>query len=204
MKKFFGSRGGAIVVAVIVVLLGTYFGAMKGLTISSREIADGFSVGVDYKDADGNQYLHKSIRSQLVNRSEAALNLVSVANNFPEVESETAALRSAANTLRDLLYTEAGPRALYEANAKVEKAFQALSPRMDELELDKRDLENVEAARVTMREAAATIEEAGYNESVRRFDREVLSIFPTNFFKTICGVQGPELFDVTGSDSSAS
>ncbi len=99
--------------------------------------------------------------------------------------------------MRDLIYTEAGPRALYDANVKLESAFQALSSRMDALEMDQRDRENVAAARLAIKESAELINESGYNESVRRFDREIFSIFPTNLFKTICGVKAPELFDVS-------
>ncbi len=201
MKKFFTSRSGAAIVAVVVVLLSTYFGAMKSLNIDARAVADGFSDGVFYKDAEGNSYLHKSIRSQLVSRSEAGLNMASVARNYPEVEEEAAALRTAANTMRDLIYTEAGPRALYDANVKLESAFQALSSRMDALEMDQRDRENVAADRLVMKESAEIIDESGYNESVRRFDREVLSIFPTSFFKDICFIREPELFDAPGTDA---
>ena len=201
MKKFFGSRTGAIIVAVVIVLLSTYFGAYRSLHIDSRAVADGFSDGVDYKDSSGNQYLHKSIRSQLVNRADACANMVSVANNFGEVAEETAALRAATNGMKDLLYTEAGPRALYEANAKLDKAFQALSSQMDALEMDQRDRENVAADRLVMKESAEIIDESGYNESVRRFDREVLSIFPTSFFKDICFIREPELFDAPGTDA---
>ena len=199
MKKFFTGRGGAIIVAVVVVLLSTYFGAYRSLSIDARAVADGFSDGVEYKDGAGDTYVHKSIRSQLVNRSEACLNLASVARNFAEVKAQEDALRAAANTMRDLIYTESGPRALYDANVKLESAFQALSSRLDDIEMDDRDRENVAAARLVMKESTEIINESGYNESVRRFDRDTLSIFPTSLFKTICFIKEPELFDVSSA-----
>ena len=50
MKKFLTNRTGAVIVAVIIVLLSTYFGAYRSLGIKSAEIADGFNEGVYYTD----------------------------------------------------------------------------------------------------------------------------------------------------------
>ena len=43
--------------------------------------------------------------------------------------------------------------------------------------------------------AAGVIASSGYNESVRAFDREVLSVFPTNLLRVLCFVDDPELFE---------
>lgn len=195
MKKFFTSRGGAIVIAVVLILLSTYFGAYRSLSVAVGEVADGFSNGVTYTDDSGNTYLHKSIRSQLLNRSEASINLASVADTFIEANTEAETLRAAYNEMRNLIYNDGTPSELCSADKELGTAFNALYAVLSKLELDTKDAKRIEEYRTEMAGAAGEIETSGYNESVREFNRTTLSVFPTNILKTICFVEEPELFE---------
>lgn len=195
MKNFLKKRSGAFIVALAVILLGTYFGAYRSLSVATGEIADGFSEGVTYTDDSGNTYLHKSIRSQLINRSEASINLASVADTFDEAEKEAQNLRTAYNELRSLIYNGGTPSELCAANKTLGSAFSELYAVLSALELDSRDANRIDEYRTEMEGAAGEIETSGYNESVREFNRSVLSVFPTNVLKNICFVEMPELFE---------
>ena len=181
--------------ALIVVLLGTYFGSYRSLHVAVRRISDGFSEGVYYTDRSGNTFQHKSIRSQLINRVEACTNLVSVARNFTEAADEAEALRSVANGMKDSLYGNGTPAELCRQNKELGRTFDALYSALSPLELDSRDKDNMESAKLEMDSSADTIEISGYNESVREFDRSTLSVFPTNLLRHICFVKEPELFE---------
>lgn len=195
MRKFLTSRGGAIVVAIVLILLSTYFGAYRSLSVAVREVADGFSDGVTYTDESGNTYLHKSIRSQLINRSEASINLASVADTFNEAAEEADALRKAYNNMRSLLYNEASPAELCAADKEMGAAFDTLYDILYKMELDTKDAKRIEEYKTEMTGAAGEIATSGYNESIREFSRTTLSVFPTNILKTICFVDNPELFE---------
>ena len=195
MKKFLTSRVGAIVLAVVIILLSTYFGVYRSLTVASGEIADGFSDGVTYTDESGNTYLHKSIRSQLINRSEASINLASVADTFDEAALEANELRLAYNEMRNLLYNDGTPSELCAADKTLGSAFNELYAILSNLDLDTKDAKRIEEYKTEMDGAAGEIATSGYNESVREFSRTTLSVFPTNILKNICFVSEPELFE---------
>jgi len=195
MKKFFTGRTGAIVLAVVIILLSTYFGAYRSLTVKVGEISDGFNEGVYYTDDSGETYQHKSIRSQLINRSEASINLASVADTFEDAAEEADDLRKAYNNLRNLLYSDGTPAELCAANKELTVAFDALHAVLSGEELDSKDAKRITEYKQEMDGAAGTIETSGYNESVREFNRTTLSVFPTNILKSICFVDAPELFE---------
>lgn len=196
MKKFLTTRTGAVILAVIVVLLSTYFGAYRSLTVKSAEVADGFNEGVYYTDDSGNTFQHKSIRSQLINRSEASINLASVADTFTNAKDEAEALRKTYNEMRDLLYNNDGtPSELYRVNAELDSAFNALYDILSCEDLDAKDAKRIIEYKTEMEGAAGEIESSGYNESVYEFNRSTLSVFPTNILKRICFVKVPELFE---------
>ncbi len=195
MKKFLTSRTGAIVLTVVIILLSTYFGAYRSLTVKVGEIADGFNEGVYYTDDSGNTFQHKSIRSQLINRSEASINLVDVADTFDDAQEEAKALREAYNNLRNLLYNDGTPAQLCAANKELTTAFDALHTVLAGEDLDTKDAKRIADYMLEMDGAADEIEASGYNESVREFNRSTLSVFPTNILKSICFVDAPELFE---------
>ena len=195
MKKFLTTRTGAIILTVIIVLLSTYFGAYRSLSIKVAEVADGFNEGVYYTDDSGNTFQHKSIRSQLINRSEASINLADVADTFKNAETEAEALRKTYNEMRDLLYGDGTPSQLYRVNKKMDEAFNALYVILASEDLDAKDAKRIAEYKTEMEGAAGEIETSGYNESIYEFNRSTLSVFPTNILKNICFVKAPELFE---------
>ncbi len=195
MKKFLTSRTGAIIIAVVIILLSTYFGAYRSLTVKVGEISDGFNEGVYYTDDSGNSYQHKSIRSQLINRSEASINLSYVADTYTNAQDESEALRNAYNELRNLLYNDGTPSQLCAADKELTAAFNTLYALLSAENLDTKDVKRIAEYKTEMDGAADEILNSGYNESVREFNRSTLSIFPTNIIKSICFVNAPELFE---------
>jgi len=195
MKKFLTGRTGAVVLAAVTILLSTYFGAYRSLTVKVGEIADGFNEGVYYTDDSGNSYQHKSIRSQLINRSEASINLASVADTFDNAKNEAEALRDAYNEIRNLLYGTGTPSELCAADKKLTAAFNSLHAVLSQEALDTKDAKRIADYKLEMDGAAGEMETSGYNESVREFNRSTLAVFPTNILKDICFVDAPELFE---------
>ena len=97
--------------------------------------------------------------------------------------------------MRDLIYNGGSLSELYAANKLMGTAFDALYNVLSQAELDTKDAKRIEEYKTEMTGAAGEIETSGYNESVREFDRTVLSVFPTNILKNICFVDTPELFE---------
>jgi hypothetical protein len=96
----------------------------------------------------------------------------------------------------DLLYEEeASPPELFKANRALESAYNNLYGRLLLLDLDEGDKANLQQDHSRMRGAASQIEKSGYNEAVRQYRREVLSVFPTNILRKFCFTPEPELFE---------
>lgn len=192
-KNFFNKRRNAVIIAAAVMVLSTLFGVNRSLGGKNLEVADYFNIGV-YSRQDG--YTLKSIRSQLIVRTEASMNTLTVAGKYDEAAGETKLLRSARNRLMDLLYTEdGGPPELFEADRELENAYNNLYSRLLQLELDEDDKTYLQQDYSRMTGAASQIEKSRYNETVREYRREVLSVFPTNILRKICFIPEPELFE---------
>lgn len=189
---FFRKRRSAFLIAAAVIALSTLFGINRSLGGKNLEVADLFNVGV-YSRQEG--YTHKSIRSQLTVRADAALNTITVSAAYDEAAEETYTLRSARNTLENLLDSDGSPSELYEANRALETAYSNLYAKLSRLELSEADNKNLQQDRSRMTGASSMIEKSGYNEAVREYKREVLSIFPTNILRNLCFVPEPELFE---------
>lgn len=191
-KNFFLKRRNAILITIAVILLATVFGVHRSLGSRIMEVADGFNDGV-YNQSKG--YNMKSIRSQLIIRCETAMDALTVAEHYDAAEAERSALRSARNTLKDLLDGNGSPSELYDANYELDRAFTALYTALNSVSLSAADREYIDNDRSRMDGAAGVIEDSGYNESVRAFQRDVLSVFPTNLLRPLCFVKDPELFE---------
>ena len=82
MKKvFFRKRLNAIIIAGVVMALSTLFGINRSLGGKNLQVADCFNVGV-YSKQQG--YTLKSIRSQLIVRTEASMNTLTVSDKYDE------------------------------------------------------------------------------------------------------------------------
>lgn len=190
--EFFKKRSGAILVFFAVVILASFFAANRSLSSKVQEINDLFSDGV-YDPYLG--YRRPSIRRQLEVRSNASNNLLSVGLKFPEAKAETEALSEARTRLINGISNSAGAGKLYDINQELDSAYKALYERLRTLPLNNDQRKTVDDSLKDWEGSAKKIQESGYNEAVRAFNREVLSVFPTNFLMKIVFVDPPELFE---------
>ncbi len=190
--SIFKKPAGAILVALAVIILSSFFAANRSLNVKVQEVSDLFSDGV-YDSNVG--YKQKSIKSQLDVRKDASLNLISVGAKYSGSEAETEALRNTRNILVNGLSRAAGAEKLFDANVDLQKSFDALYTKIAALSMSAEDRNLAEESKNRMTGAASMIEKSGYNEAVREFNRKVLSAFPTNYIKSIALVKSPELFE---------
>ena len=189
--EFFKKRSGAILVFFAVVILSSIFAANRSLGGRVREINDMFSEGVYGLDG----YRLPSIKRQLEERGKASNLLVGVGLNYPEASTETEALREARTQLINGLENSVGAGILYDFNQELDAAFYALHGKLETLALSERDRVTAEDALNTWKNTALLIQRSRYNETVREFNREVLSVFPTNLVMKFAFVDPPELFE---------
>lgn len=181
--KFLKKRRNASIIAVITVIFSILFGSARSAGTEARRVTDLFFAG------NGNIY------SQLQMKTNSAMSMLTIASSYGGSDLESAAenLRSSRNELLALMESDAGVSALYKANDKLQSAGEdfrtALSSRDDITEKDSNNLKNDYS---TFLNAQRVMEESGYNEAVKEFDRTVLSIFPLNLLKVL--IKTPELF----------
>lgn len=186
--NFLKKRSGAVIVAILVILLSTFIGVNRSLGKACQEVSDSFYSGV--YDADWGAS-RTSISSQLTKRQGAALGVISIASAYAELDDYANDLRDARE---DMLSAE-GASDSYRANVELEKCFNSLLTALDTVSLSDPEKENVAAYSTTFTGAQNVIDNSGYNEAVREFNRKVLNVFPTNFLSAISFVEKPELFE---------
>lgn len=190
--SFFRKRSGAILVFLVVVILSSFFAANRSLSGRVQEVTDLFSDGV-YDPGLG--YRRPSIKRQLDVRMGASNNLLSIGRFYPESESETSTLSDARTRLINGLSSPAGAGKLYDINKELDAAYNALYVKLGTLALDNAQRNIADESRKEWDGSAAKIQTSGYNEAVRQFSRDVLSVFPTNFVMKLALVKPPELFE---------
>lgn len=182
-------RSFAVVIALIVVCLSTLLSVNRSLGSAADKVSDGFYSGVKY---DG--YVHKSIYSQLEQRSGAAAGLVTIGANYAALGDVTDALRSARDELTGAM--DGGDiAAMYRANAALQTAYEAFVYAAQDAGLSAREQKGLDAYADTLGGAQSVIASAGYNESVREFERKTLGRFPAGLLAPIAGVDAPVLFE---------
>ena len=175
----------AVLVLVAVIVIFTIFGVHRSLGAQAAAVEDQFYDGVKY---DG--YTHKSINSQLSNRTDAALGLISIASKYG-LEDGVSSLRDARNELLEAK----GISEKSALNRQLDSAFNALYSALTAEDLSDSDMNAALDYNSTFTGSQKVIDESGYNEAVRKFNREVMSVFPINFLKHISFVSSPELFE---------
>lgn len=198
--NFLKKRRNAFLIAAVIVILATLFGAYRSLGESSQEVSDTFYDGV-YDSSLG--YTLPSIYGQLQKRAASAMNMITIGVSYEgdEAGSDTDSLRSARNELLDAMTGGDGPAVLFDLDTRLQESADAL---YDTLYLQlaassdsgaTSDMADLESDYDTLNNAARVIGESGYNEHVRAFNRSVLSVFPANLLKTVTFVRTPELFE---------
>ena len=190
----------AMLLALVIVLGGTFIGLNRSLGAEMQQAADQFHNGVF--DPVQNRVL-PSIFGQLEQRATASLRILSIGeHSHAEDHARDDNLNLAAKDLREArqtlitLFTSGSPRDLFAADQALELAaaryYALLHPLVRSAEGD--DLQTLEAAYSTMQSAARVISESGYNEAIREFHGTVLGRFPTNFLMIFVFTDPPELF----------
>ena len=185
----------ALLIALLLVAGSLFLGVNRSVSEEVAAVKEQFYSGV-FDPTVG--YVRPGIHGQLVQRTTAALRMLSIGEHSHSGELESAAedLSAARGALLDLLTVGAGPGALFQADQALtvaaERYFALLHPLVEEAEGE--DLLALEAANSTMLSAARVIETSRYNETVGVFHRTVLGPFPMNFLRTIVFVEMPELF----------
>ncbi|SHI05971.1 hypothetical protein SAMN02745823_02151 [Sporobacter termitidis DSM 10068] len=186
----FKRRSTAALIALIVVVLGTLFGVHRSVGGETAKIEAQFYSGVYLKDE---KYTQPSIQSQLDKRNPAALGLVSVASNYPELKDMTDALRSAQHELAD-----AGTiPEKYAANEKMQAAYVKLNAALAQRELKDNEKASAASYAGTLDGAQSVIGKSAYNSQVEAL-RNKLRGFPVNILKNLAFVQYPDYFGAEG------
>ena len=183
--KFLKNRKIAILITVVVAVAATLIGVNRSLSRLSRDIEQMFYDGV-YLESEKRQ--QQSIDSQIEKISATALNLATLLENHPGLESESA---SVLNARKDLI--NAGSiRDKGSALSKLENAFNGLVTATDSIpDLGERESAALAEHRKTYDGASIFIEGSlapEYNSKVDDFYRD------RSFFAALISRAAPDYF----------
>ena len=185
--NFLKSRWTAAAVLAAVVLIFTPLGAKRSLEKAVADAEDAFYTGAYIEDGD---YTAGSIDSYLESRINAALGLVTVGRNYPALSEATDAL---ADARTELLEAESITDK-YLANEALEAAWTELYSELSVAGADETDISNADEYAALLEGAQGAINMSGYNESVDRFNEEVLDRFPAELIASVFSIEPPESF----------
>lgn len=183
------NRSSAVLVAVVVIILGTLYGVHRSVGSETSKIEAQFYSGVYLKDE---KYTQPSIDAQLNKRADAALGLLSVGNKYVFASEIAESLRAARQELLDA----DSIMGKYNANLELEKAwkqlYETLTAHADDLPAA------VDSYVTTLGGAQSVIDKSAYNQSVAEFRNGALGAFPVNILKNLAFVKYPEYFGAEG------
>lgn len=183
--KFLKNPFVAVLLSLAIVISSTLISTNIKLGRRCDKVRDGFYEGVVY---DG--YERKSIASHIKNICGAASGLVAVANNY---DVDTASLSSAVDRMKSGL-SNGSVSENYSLYCKLLTAFDDVERQLSAASLSERDADGAEQYALTVKGACKAIDESGYNESVRDFNRRQLR-FPADILARLAGVDVPQLFE---------
>lgn len=184
-------RSSAILIAVIVIILGTLFGVHRSVGSETSKIEAQFYNGVYLKQEN---YTQPGINAQLEKRADAVLGLVTIANKFSDLASLTSSLRQARQELLDA----DGITDKYLANEKIQTAYKELSVSLSRMSLSSTEMAATTKYSQTLDGAQSAIKNSDYNKVVGEFRTGTLGAFPVNILKNLAFVKYPEYFGVEG------
>ena len=182
------NRSAATVIAVVVVVLATLFGVHRSVNAQVTKAENAFYTGV-YLEDDG--YYEKSIMSQLDQRTQAANGLLSIASGVDGLKSETDDLRKA----REELLNAHRFSGMYDANEKLQKAYEKLLPVLEKQELPENMAEALRSYSATMDGAQTVIARSSYNDFIDDFKKDTLGAFPVSLLKYLAFTDVPQKFE---------
>lgn len=185
--KYLKNPAVAVILSLLIVLSSSFLTAGVKLSRASDKVTDGFYQGIRY---DG--YKHKSIAGQLDNICGAVSGLVTIAKNY---SLDTAELSSRNSELSKALSAETDRiSSVYADYSSLLASLYPLLDELSEISLSDRDEKGAKDYEVTIIGAEKVIEEAGYNESVQAFAKD-MSRFPADFFLSATRTKLPEAFE---------
>lgn len=187
-------RSSAIIVALVVIILGTLFGVHRSIGSETAKIETLFYKGVYLKDE---KYTQPSIQSLLDERSTAALGLVTIGMKYSEdqnIQMLTDSLREARLQLLDAktIWLK------FAANEKLQGRYKTLYTALEQFSLDDNALSALQNYASTLDGAQGVIQKSDYNRMVSEFRNNVLGDFPVNILKNLAFVKYPEYFGTEG------
>ena len=169
----------------MVVVLATLLGVRGSLNGLARDVEAMFYDGVYLKDE---RYTQPGIDSHLSNRIDAALNLATLVEVYPELTGDTEALLSARRALMDA----SSIRGKYSENEKLQRAFLVVADKAKGLNLSEGDQAEVESCLSSFSDAQTAIQNSGYNQQAKSF-ADSASFF-VRILKPFLFVSSPQTF----------
>lgn len=182
------TRSTATAIAVVIVILATIFGVHRSVNAQVKKAENAFFTGV-YLEDEG--YYEKSIESQLEQRANAANGILSIAAGIDSIKDETDDLRKA----RESLLEATKYSAKYNANEKLQKAYEKLLPVLEKQEFPENMSSALKSYCTTMNGAQTVIERSHYNDSIDEFKHDTLGTFPVSLLKYIAFTDAPEKYE---------
>jgi len=187
--KVLKQRKTAVIIMIAIIVIFTFIGVTKSLNSISKDIEKTFYSGV-YNESE--EYTEVSIASQLENRIDASLGLLSIASASDEYAMEAESLRNARHELIEAKTIEEK----YLANEHLENAYQTLYSLMGAKSMAAEDTEAIISYANTMDGAQKVIENSSYNDLVREYYNSTSRGIPVRFLKFFAS--GPQYFNVEG------
>lgn len=183
--KLFKNPFVAVLLSLLMVISSTLISTNIKLGRRCEKISDGFYEGVIYNGSK-----QKSISSNIKTVCGSADELAELAKSY-DLDSDN--LKEAAKLLRSELST-GNISDIYSRYFLLLTSFNKLSRSLSELSLSESDALVLEQNTLSFTDACRSIDESGYNQSVREFYREELR-FPADILGRIAGVELPQLFE---------
>lgn len=184
--KLFKNPVFAVVLCIILIFVSTILSIHIRFGNKADRIKDQLFTGVEV-----NGYIQKPIAAHLQNYTGYASGLATIAKNY---DVDTTALTEANDYLQlSLKYSGDYASSIYYNYTELNKEVNSVVDALQRKELSDRDAEGLEQYVNSIAGVHSSIEESGYNDSVREFLRKY-DRFPTNALVTLAGVSMPEYF----------
>lgn len=164
-----------VILMVVLIIGGTYLGGFKGL---NGLYSDSTSVFFTGDRGDG-----ICVANDLNQRASAAVNLVTIASNFPALQQECEAVSQAATQLQNAL-TSQDIAAASVSNQNLQSAFTSLYQVLADQALSDTQAQYREKLYATFRSCGETISHDSYNQYAQAYN-DAVSSFPASLLAAV-------------------
>ena len=186
MKKFFRNPFVAILLSVLIVLGSTAITSSVKLNNKCNEVVDGFYYGTKL-----NGQLMKSVYYNLGDLNEISGEIALIADNYG---IDTTELYCSSEELKNnISYHNCDIEDIYDCYERLYNALFSVVMELSSTQLSQRHLEFMASASDQVNAIKLSIDNSGYNESVRSFHKK-FDRFPVNIFSDIFDIEYPEYF----------